>query len=270
MIVDCYIHLCPEGTIHLSGFMCGEERSELISEMKLKLKNKEPIRVISTQLVEAGVDIDFPVVYRALTGIDSIVQAAGRCNRENKLNEPGKVVVFIPPKPSHSGFLRKCEDAGKAIIRNNPNTEFTPSLFSEYFKYLYSNLNSFDEVDFYSHLVRDADDFNFQFKTFAEKFNMINSTTQYSIIVEYESDKTEKNNAPLIEQLKYAGPSKFLLRKLQRYIVNINEQCFKQLLKNNYISNIHGYWIQTDPIIYKKGLGIICHDNDWTTGDTVI
>ncbi|NWF51217.1 MAG: CRISPR-associated helicase Cas3' [Ignavibacteriaceae bacterium] len=88
--------LMPDGTIHLSGFMCGEERSEIISDIKSKLKNSEPIKVISTQLVEAGVDIDFPIVYRAITGLDSIAQAAGRCNRENKLKDGGKVIVFVP------------------------------------------------------------------------------------------------------------------------------------------------------------------------------
>ncbi|MBI4743808.1 MAG: CRISPR-associated endonuclease Cas3'', partial [Actinobacteria bacterium] len=70
--------LMPDGTIHLSANMCGEERSEIISSVKRKLKNGEPVRVISTQLIEAGVDIDFPVVYCALAGMDSIAQAAGR------------------------------------------------------------------------------------------------------------------------------------------------------------------------------------------------
>jgi CRISPR-associated endonuclease/helicase Cas3 len=260
----------PDGTIHLSGFMCGEERSEIISGIKTKLKNNEAIRVISTQLVEAGVDIDFPVVYRALTGLDSIAQAAGRCNRENKLTDGGKVFVFVPPKPSPSGFLRKAEDAGKAIIRNHPDAEFTPSLYSEYFKYLYSNLNSFDEVDFYSHLVRDASSFDFQFRTFAEKFNMIDSTKQYSIIVWYESLKSGKSSLKLIEQLKYAGASKDLLRKLQRYIVNVPIYCFNKINEAGYIENISGYWVQKDPNLYKPGLGLLCNESDWTYGNGVV
>ncbi|HRN27904.1 MAG TPA: CRISPR-associated helicase Cas3' [Ignavibacteriaceae bacterium] len=269
---DCrQLHkLMPERTIHLSGFMCGEERSEIISDIKTKLKNNEPIRVISTQLVEAGVDIDFPVVYRALTGLDSIAQAAGRCNRENKLKDGGKVVVFVPPKPSPSGFLRKAEDAGKAIIRNHPDEEFTPSLYSEYFKYLYSNLNSFDEVDFYNHLVRDATTFDFQFRSFAEKFNMIDSTKQYSIIVWYESLKSGKSSLKLIDQLKYAGPSKELLRKLQRYIVNVPIYIFNNIKNANYVEDINGYWVQSDPILYRPGIGLLGNESDWIIGDGVV
>ncbi|HAB53892.1 MAG TPA: CRISPR-associated helicase/endonuclease Cas3, partial [Ignavibacteriales bacterium] len=175
---DCrQLHsLMPEGTVHLSAFMCGEERSEIISEIKTKLKNREPIKVISTQLVEAGVDIDFPVVYRALAGLDSIAQAAGRCNRENNLfPNIGNVVVFNPPKQAPPGLLRKGEDACKAIIRNQSYQELTPRLYTDYFKYLYTNLNTFDEPEFYNHLVKDASDFTFQFRTFAQKFNLIDS-----------------------------------------------------------------------------------------------
>jgi len=269
---DCrHLHkLMPEGTIHLSGYMCGEERSEIITDIKIKLFNNEPLRVISTQLVEAGVDIDFPVVYRALTGLDSIAQAAGRCNRENKLKEGGKVFVFVPPTSSPQGFLRKCEDAGKFILRNFNETEFTPSLYAEYFKYLYSNLNSFDEADFHNHLVRDAKDFDFQFRTFAEKFNMIDDKKQFSIIVWYGSKKSGKSNQQLIKQLKHPGPSKCLLRKLQRYIVNIPIYCFNIINEAGYVENIHGYWIQKDENLYKPGFGILCNESDWIIGNGVV
>lgn len=256
--------LMPEGTIHLSGYMCGEERSEVIANIKSKLKNEELIRVISTQLVEAGVDIDFPVVYRALTGLDSIAQAAGRCNRENKIVEGGKVYLFIPPTPSPQGFLQKCEAAGKYIFRNFKGTEFTPSLYSEYFKYLYSNLNSFDAADFHSYLVRDSREYHFQFKTFSEKFNMIDDKKQMSIIVRY------KNSTALIDQLKYSGATKDLLRKLQRYIVNVPIYTFNKIRESNYIEEINGYWVQKDDNLYKPGLGLMVAENDWTYGNGVV
>ena len=256
--------LMPDGTIQLSGFMCGEERSEIISDIKSKLKNRKPIKVISTQLVEAGVDIDFPVVYRAITGLDSIAQAAGRCNRENKLKDGGKVFVFIPPKFSPQGFLRKSEDAGKAILRNHINEEFTPSLYSEYFRYLYSNINSFGKEEFESCLVNSATDFEFKFGTYAEKFNMIDDRKQMSIIVRY------KNSEILIDQLRYVGASKDLLRKLQRFIVNVPKNLFHKIREANYIENVNGYWVQCDDNLYKPGLGLLANENEWIMGDGVV
>jgi len=276
---DCrQLHsLMPEGTVHLSAFMCGEERSEIISEIKTKLKNREPIKVISTQLVEAGVDIDFPVVYRALAGLDSIAQAAGRCNRENNLfPNIGNVVVFNLPKQAPPGLLRKGEDACKAIIRNQSYQELTPRLYTDYFKYLYTNLNTFDEPEFYNHLVKDASDFTFQFRTFAQKFNLIDSMAQKSIVVWYENKNTGSNSFDLIEKLKYAGPSKNLIRKLQRFIVNVPydeknpNNMFNRIQKNNYIEPIHGYWIQSDSILYKPGLGLLGNESDWIIGNGVV
>lgn len=261
----------PKGTVHLSAYMCGEERSEVISEIKEKLRKGESIRVISTQLVEAGVDIDFPVVYRALSGLDSIAQAAGRCNRENKLAIHGKlgnVVVFNPPKSAPPGLLRKGEDACKAIIRNTNYLELTPSLYDKYFTYFFKNLNTFDEPRFHDQLVKDATDFKFQFRSFAKDFHLIDDKGQKSIVVWYENKGSGNSSKELINQLRYVGPSKYLNRKMQRFIVNVPQYIFEKI-PQNYIEVIHGYYVQNDPNLYKKGLGLMVNESDFIFGNGV-
>ena len=264
--------LMPKGTIHLSAFMCGEERSEIISAIKHRLRNNEPVRVISTQLVEAGVDIDFPVVYRALAGLDSIAQAAGRCNRENKLaveGKLGKVVVFNPPQAAPTGLLRKGEDACKSILRTNSIRELTPEIFTKYFQQFYPNLNDFDKPHFYEQLVKEANEFKFQFRTLAHDFKLIDDI-QKSIVVLYKNKKTGSNSEKLINELQFKGPSKQLGRKLQRFIVNVPIQIFNRIQENKYIKEINGYYVQNDPALYKPGLGLLGNETDWIYGNGVV
>ncbi|MFH1856103.1 MAG: CRISPR-associated helicase Cas3' [Candidatus Omnitrophota bacterium] len=256
--------LMPEGTIHLSANMCGEERSEIIAEIKEKLKNGEPIKVISTQLVEAGVDIDFPVVYRALAGIDSIAQAAGRCNREGSLNTEGclgKVVVFVPPKPAPVGLLRKGEDAAKGIIRGQTKLEMTPKLFKQYFKSFYGAVNDFDKPKFIERLVRGVPECAFQFRTFARNFKLIDDTVQRGIIIWYEGKS--RNSLELIDLLRRNGPEPWLLRKFQRFIVNVPLPVFNKLAQGDYIEDIHGYWVQKASGLYKPGVGLLPDSGEW-------
>ncbi len=264
--------LMPEETIHLSAFMCGEERSELISEIKEKLRKSQPVRVISTQLIEAGVDIDFPVVYRALAGLDSIAQAAGRCNRENKLAAEGKlgiVIIFNPPKSSPPGLLRKGEDACKSILRTNNVTELTPEIFIKYFQQLYPNVNDFDKPRFYEHLIKEADVFKFQFRTLANDFKLIDDA-QKSIVVLYKNQKNGKSSETLIRELEFNGASKQLGRKLQRFIVNVPKHMFEKIQKNNYIKETNGYYVQIDSNLYKPGLGLLGNETDWIYGNGVV
>lgn len=263
--------LMPEGTIHLSGLMCGEERSVVISEIKEKLRKDEPVRVISTQLVEAGVDIDFPVVYRALAGFDSIAQAAGRCNREDKLGAKGKkgqVFIFLPPNPAPPGLLRKGEDACKEILRNHAVKELSPILFKKYFQQFYTKLNDFDKPQFFNRLVRDALDFDFSFRSLAMDFQLIEDV-QESIIVWYVNPKTGNDSQKLIEKLRYKGPNRELMRKLQRFIVNIPHNIFDRLQKLGYVEEVNGYWVQATEYLYKPGIGLELEEDKWSGEYTV-
>lgn len=257
--------IMPEDTVHLSALMCGEERTVVISEIKEKLRRKEPIRVISTQLVEAGVDIDFPVVYRALAGFDSIAQAAGRCNRENKLaaiGQRGKVKVFVPPAPAPIGLLRKGEDACKEILRNNRVEELSPELFKKYFKQFYMRLRNVDKPKFYDRLVRGAPEFSFDFRTLAQDFHLIDEVQQ-SIVVWYENPKTGNSSHRVIESLRTHGPNREISRRLQRFIVNVHFELFKRIHDRGYVEDINGYWVQSADGLYKPGIGLQLDETKW-------
>lgn len=245
----------PKGTIHLSGLMCGEHRSEIIKEIKEKLLKGEQIRVISTQLVEAGVDIDFPVVYRALAGIDSIAQAAGRCNREGRLSS-GQVHIFVSPKLSPPGFLRQCESITRNLIKQNITDLLEIQTFNQYFGDLYRISNT-DKYGIEELLSKDARDLCFQFRTAASKFKIIDDTKILPVIVRY------KDNIKLIKKLESEDFNKELLRKLQRYTISIPRQTHAKLLKSGKIKEIQdkGIFVQSIESLYHPEKGLL-NDED--------
>ncbi len=263
---DLYRNM-PVGTVHLSANMCGEHRSRIIDGIKEKLEQKrkgifnESIRVISTQLVEAGVDFDFPVVFRAMAGFDSIAQAAGRCNREGKLQEKGKVFVFESPKQAPPGALRKGAQSGKTILCVDPDgcKSLKPATFRKYFQLYFSDLNTFDKQDIEGLLVKNASSLNFQFRTAAQKFNIIDDRRQVSIVVWYDGEKV--NSKELIKTLRFAGPSRELMRRFQRFTVSIPEKLFFEV--RGSFEDIHGIWCQCADTLYDDVLGFVGYEGDF-------
>ena len=219
----------PPDTIHLSASMCGAHRSKIIDEIRRKLQAHEPIRVISTQLVEAGVDIDFPVVYRALAGLDSIAQSAGRCNREGRHAEGGKVVVFIPPKPAPMGQLRKAEDSARILLHETLDME-SAEVFPRFFSEFYSRVE--ERFPYEELLVRDAGCIQIQFREAASRFHMIDETQQ-SMFVRYGA--SDELIGALQKQIRIDAPYGHLLRKLQRFTVSVAKSQFLKLKSNGLI-----------------------------------
>ncbi len=256
--------LLPEGTIHLSAFMCGEERSDVISAVKRKLKEGQPVRVVSTQLVEAGVDIDFPVVFRAMAGLDSIAQSAGRCNREGKLNELGNVFVFIPPNPAPPGLLRKGEDAAKEILLSDLPGSLSPETFKRYFEIFFRSAISFDKSGFSKDMCSEAENFIFQFRSQSYKFRLIDDQMQKSIIIWYRGKRSAVSSTEYIEDLRRFGPNRFLLRKLQRFTVNVPARLHENIARQGMIEDISGLYVQRSPGLYREGLGLLPHPEQWS------
>ncbi len=261
--------LLPDDAIHLSALMCGEHRSQVIQDLKQRLREGAALRVVSTQLVEAGVDLDFPVVYRAMAGLDSIAQAAGRCNREGTLpdDQLGRVVIFVPPKPAPMGLLRQGEDAAKEMFRISPQlaASLRPDAFRQYFKQFYSRVHGFDAQEIMPLLMTDAHSFQFQFRTAASKFRMIDDKGQRAIIVWYKRDRANGktlDSKKIIEQLKRVGPFRTLMRRLQRCTVNVPERVWSELASQGAIEELRGpdgpldLWAQALPGLYDATFGL--------------
>ncbi len=248
--------LMPAGTLHLSRLMCTAHIMDVIEEMKFRLKENNPVRVISTQLIEAGVDIDFPVVYRAIAGLDSIAQCAGRCNREGKLdkdNRLGLMKVFVPSKGTPIGLMRKGVDTFKEMMINRSDREnslLEPKAFQEYFRLFYSKIDNFDKVNIGDSLWVDAQYMKFQFASAARDFRLIDDKGSKTILVEY------KEGSDLIQLLKRKGPEPWLMRKLQRYTVSVNERDFAEIRKAGLIVELHGCWIQDYSKLYNQHSGM--------------
>lgn len=257
--------LMPKNTIHLSALMCGQHRSQVIAEIKQRLQNGIPTRVVSTQLVEAGVDMDFPVVYRALAGLDAVAQAAGRCNREGTLLQLGKVVVFVPPKPAAQGLLRKAQQSGQEIMRLTTGDPLTRERFEAYFRHYYASLNSLDKANIIAlldlHNVgtsrAEAGKYKFNFRAAAGLFRLIDEEGQTAVIVRYgESQRF----IDALEKSQNMEPHerRSILRKLQRYTVNIREHECRKLYDSEDIKEIYpGVYVQQTAGLYDDKLGFL-------------
>jgi len=251
--------LLPKDTIHLSALMCGAHRSVVIAQIKECIAAKAPVRVVSTQLVEAGVDLDFPVVFRALAGLDSIAQAAGRCNREGKL-ERGTMIVFVPPKAPPLGLLRKGSDACKTVLHGHEADPLERSLFTTYFKHLYYACD-LDKKQIRADLRMDGKNMEalaVNFRTAAENFKLVEDGDMVPVIVRYTGpDGTDTNAASWIAMLRKGKPERWLMRKLQRYTVNIHRRYVAPMQARGDIEElIPGLFVQVGDVLYHKDTGL--------------
>ena len=255
--------MLPSGTLHLSALMCGAHRKAAIDQIKARLKAKhegkdlEPLRVVSTQLVEAGVDIDFPVVYRALAGLDSIAQAAGRCNREGRLDGKGRVVVFVPPERPPMGHLRKGADACISTLHGNTADPLTRSLFDTYFQKFYQSVD-LDGKGVCTLLAVEPKTLSVQFRSAAEAFRLIDDQDSATVVVRYEPHREELDM--LLATLASKGPERWLMRKLQRYTVSIHKRVADKMLMQGSLTlsmSMPGLYVQVNADnLYDQILGL--------------
>ncbi|MBK5252111.1 MAG: CRISPR-associated helicase Cas3' [Peptostreptococcaceae bacterium] len=250
------------GVIHLSARMCPAHRREALKRIKTLLSENAECRVVSTQLVEAGVDIDFPVVYRASAGLDSIAQAAGRCNREGKLKE-GKVFVFEPEKMGMpGGWLSSTAARGREIIRSLKANEdvLDSGPIQRYFKLLYwEDEKLLDKKRIMERSRLGDKDFIYPFSDIAKDFKLIEND-MVSVIVPYglKSDDLKHHKLESIfNKLRFSKYKKGVINELQPYTVQVYRHEFKKLIEAGALEQpVDGIYLLVRGNLYKPDMGL--------------
>ncbi|MBP3717246.1 MAG: CRISPR-associated helicase Cas3' [Paludibacteraceae bacterium] len=238
--------------IHLSRMMCPAHISKEIERIRTSLEDStnKVVRVVSTQLIEAGVDIDFPVVFRQEAGLDSILQAAGRCNREGK-QQMGTTYVFSLSK-EHSlpkGFITQTNNARKNMGKDYD--WFSPKAMNDYFLQLYSRVHSFDKQDMNYYLNNNIE--QLLMETAAEKFKLIDDTTVPVIV-----NKSDEGVCDLVQHLIKFGPSYSLMKKLSAFSVNISRRLLDDLKKEGIVDEIlEGVYFVPNSSQYSDSIGLL-------------
>ena len=251
---EIFERLPKEGvTIHLSRMMCPRHVSKTIQTIKQALSDNSEmvIRVVATQLIEAGVDVDFPVVYRQEAGLDSILQAAGRCNREGKLDMATTYVFSLSVEHKLYGSIIDANNARLNMV--NVNDWFAPETMTEYFRQLYCRKETFDKKDIKTLLYKPTE---MCFAEAAKEFSLIEETGK-SVYVNMDS------SLELVEHLKSNGVTYSLMKQLSQYSVNIHERDFQKLKSYGAIEEvIEGIYVVNDRAQYDENIGLRL-DNHW-------
>jgi CRISPR-associated endonuclease/helicase Cas3 len=224
--------------LHLSTLLCGAHRRDVLNEVNRRLERGLPCRLVSTQVVEAGVDLDFPLVLRAMGPLDRIVQAAGRCNREGK-QVMGRVVVF---EPADGHLPPGAYASATATTRNllaRADFEFhQPENYREYFQAFYQVVEK-DAKEIQSFRER------LDFPGVAERFRMIDDDSA-AVVVRYrgieDSDDTVDRLISYVQHQEGKVP-RWLLRQLQPYLVNVRSRLVDSYQRDGLVQElVPGLW----------------------------
>ncbi len=228
------------GAVHLSTLMCPKHRRQVLEEVRERLKNQLPARIVSTSLIEAGVDIDLPEVWRAAAGLDSIAQAAGRCNRNGTL-AMGRTVVFEPAEVKPPRALEAFWQATRPVLRAHDDLLGLDAIHA-YFKELYwqKGKAALDAIEVDGQrgvlpaLAARATDLRFPFRSLADAFRLIDEA-MLPVVVPIDRDAQE-----LLRVVKATErPLTKHLRRLQQYTVSIPRAARGDWLAMGALSPVH-------------------------------
>jgi CRISPR-associated endonuclease/helicase Cas3 len=244
---------------HLSTMMCPAHRSVTLHAIHACLEKGLPCRVVSTQLIEAGVDVDFPVVWRARAGIDSIAQAAGRCNRE-WTQDKGQLVVFQGEQAPPPGYLRQAAESGARVLDSFQDDPLSLAAVKRYFEDLFWKLDKAHGMDKREIMAMCKRRPNaIPFREIAQKSKVIDEPTR-SVLIPYQSDGRRAIDAlkACRFHVKYPGYVNRELRKtLQRYAVQLRERVFQEL--SGVLDDVFEdgqFFVLANPDIYTEQVGL--------------
>lgn len=263
-----------EGVFHLTTLMCAAHRTKTLGKIRERLKpeNALPCRVVSTSLIEAGVDVSFPCVMRAEAGLDSIAQAAGRCNRERIWEkEDSHVWIFESPDWPIPPELQGLSADMRAVLRKGHGNLLDQAAMKEYFSNVYWRKGEeLDEKQILKSCRAGAPKLDFPFQKIAKNFRMIESFMQ-PVFIPYDDEANT-----LLTLLETTDDVSGVLRKLQRYIVQIPQGSFDSLRMAKVIQPLaphrfaEQFWELINMDIYDSEFGLIWAEPDFIKAETQV
>ena len=219
---EVYEALPSEGRFHLSTLMCPVHRKQKLDEIRERLKSGKTCRVVSTSLIEAGVDVDFPRVFREMAGLDSILQAAGRCNREGKRSAESSIVTVFESENKVNKLIAVNRDAAEETVRDwtQPNTTST---IERYFKAYRDFLRNDDKSGVITASEKGISGCGLPFEWIAKEFKLIDQNT-FAVYIPIGEGKE------LVSRLREGERSRGLYRRAGMYSVSVYQNQFDSLI----------------------------------------
>lgn len=248
---ELYDLLPREGTYHLSTLMMPQHRRKTLSVIRKRLADGLPCRVVSTSLIEAGVDVDFPLVFREIAGLDSIVQAAGRCNREGKRSLDASIVSVFELEGNVPRLQRINVGATREVLSTSDDLGSRTSV-ERYFRVFLELIGkeSQDQSDTVKKLTNGIVGDRLPIRTVAEAFHLIDQATNTVYIPTPES-------RDLIEEIRCGEARQSTFRKLGQYGVNVFEKHYRELLDAGDIEELTpGCGVLVNPTVYDENTGL--------------